>query len=196
MQTMPLGDLNVSVKKTTLEGEGVFEMTSTVTGSFVSLDQKIVVSANDLAPVFYKSSLMAGPTQVMSEITIDNGSGSGTVKGPQDSEAKEITVKLIDGAIFDDTVEYAMSLLPMEVAKKYRFPVVDTNSGDLQNVDVEVLEEASVEVPAGSFDTFKVKVITPEMEYFYYCTKDMPHLMVKHEVPAQMLSMELKSVSK
>jgi hypothetical protein len=40
-----------------------------------------------------------------------------------------------------------------------------------------------------------VKVNTPDMEYFYYCTKDMPHLMVKQEVPAQALSMELKSIS-
>lgn len=195
VQTMALGDLNINLKKATVEGEDVVEMTSSLSG-MISLDQTMVVAASDLSPVSYKSSFMAGPTQMMSELEFDNGSGSGTVKGPQDSEAKEVTVKLIKGAILDDAVELALSLLPMEMGKKYRFPVVDTNSGDLQNVDTEVLEEAQVEVPAGSYDTYKVKIKSSEGEYFYYYTKDIPHLMVKQEVPSQALSMELKSISK
>jgi predicted Zn-dependent peptidase len=195
VQTMSLGDLNVAVKKMTVEGKDVFEMSSSIAG-MITLNQTMVVSATDLSPVSYKSSFMAGPTQMMSELTFDNGGGSGTVKGPQDTEAKEVTVKLIQGAILDDAVEYAVSLLPMEVAQTFRFPVVDTKSGSLQNIDVEVLEEAAVEVPAGSFDTYKLKVKSPDAEYYYYCTKDLPHMLVKQEVPAQGLSLELKSHSK
>ncbi|MFH1754298.1 MAG: insulinase family protein, partial [Candidatus Latescibacterota bacterium] len=195
VQTMALGDLNVTIKRMKIDGKDVIEMASKI-GGMITLEQTMVVSSADLAPVSYKSSFMAGPTQMMSELAFENGSGSGTVKGPQETEPKEVSVQLIKGAIFDDAVEYALSLLPMEVAKTFRFPVVDTKSGNLQNVDVEVLEEAAVTVPAGAFDTYKLKVKTPDAEYFYYCTKDIPHMLVKQEVPAQALSLELKSFSK
>ena len=47
-------------------------------------------------------------------------------------------------------------------------------------------------MPAGSFDTYKLKIKDVEGERFIYCTKEMPHILVKQEVPAQALSIELK----
>ncbi len=79
---------------------------------------------------------------------------------------------------------------------KFRFPVVDTQSGGLQTISVEVLEEVEVETPGGKFATFKVKVNRPDGEAYLYLRKDSPHFMVKQEVPAQALTMELKSVDK
>jgi hypothetical protein len=44
--------------------------------------------------------------------------------------------------------------------------------------------------------TYKIKVKRPDGEAFFYIGKESPHLLVKNEVPAQAMTMELKSVSK
>jgi hypothetical protein len=111
-------------------------------------------------------------------------------------EPKDVTFNLVEGAILDGSVEYALGCLPLEIAATYRFPVVDSQSGSLQNIDVEVIEEAEIETPAGKFATYKVKVTGPEGESFMYLGKESPHVVVKLDNPAQMMTMELKSLTK
>ena len=48
-------------------------------------------------------------------------------------------------------------------------------------------------VAAGSFSVFKVKVKQPDGDLLMYCHKDAPHYLVKQEMPAQGLTIELKS---
>ncbi len=195
VQTMALGDLSVNLKNASREGKDVIEVSAKLAG-MINMDQKMVLSAEDLSPISYMNRFMAGPTQMSADLEFEGGKGVGTVKGPKAEEPKEITVKMIKGAILDDSVEFALAVLPLELAKKYRFPVVDTKSGTLQNVDIEVLEEIKLDVPAGAFDTYKLKFKTPDGEYFVYCKKAMPHLLIKQEVPAQAMSLELKSLVK
>ena len=49
-------------------------------------------------------------------------------------------------------------------------------------------------VPAGSFATYKVKVKSGDGEQMMYVRKNLPHVLVKQEVPAQGLNIELKSI--
>jgi hypothetical protein len=49
-------------------------------------------------------------------------------------------------------------------------------------------------VPAGSYSTYKVKVKSGDGEQIMYVQKTSPHWLVKQEVPAQGLSIELKSI--
>jgi hypothetical protein len=130
------------------------------------------------------------------ELVFTEGSCSGTVQSMDADEPKNVTFDLVDGAILDGSVEFALGCLPLDVAATFRFPVVDSQSGSLQNIDVEVLEEVEVETPAGKFATYKVKVKRPDGEAFMYLGKEVPHVVVKQEVPAQMMTMELKSVTR
>ena len=60
--------------------------------------------------------------------------------------------------------------------------------------DVQVMEETDVTTAAGSFKTYKIKVKRPEGEAFIYLAKDAPHVLVKQEVPAQAMALELKQL--
>ena len=93
-------------------------------------------------------------------------------------------------------VEFAVGSLPLGMNASYRFPVVDSEAGSVQNVDVQIMEEVEVKTPAGSFAAYKVKLKRPEGEVFLYLGKDSPHVLVKQEVPAQAMIMELKSLTK
>ena len=48
--------------------------------------------------------------------------------------------------------------------------------------------------PAGSFATYKVRVKRGDGETILYVKKELPHLMIKQEIPAQQLAIELKSL--
>ena len=53
-----------------------------------------------------------------------------------------------------------------------------------------------LEDSAGSFATYKLKVKRPDGEAFMYLSKEVPHVVIKQEIPAQMMTMELKSLTK
>ncbi len=151
---------------------------------------------SDLSPVSYTRKFQMGPRSMNAELAFTETSCSGTIQSMESPEPKEVTFELVGGTILDGAVEFALSCLPIEVDMKYRFPVVDSQSGRLHNIDAEILEEVEVETPAGKFMTYKVKVMRPDGEAFFYLQKESPHYMVKQEVPAQTMTLELKSLSK
>jgi hypothetical protein len=104
-------------------------------------------------------------------------------------------VELVKGTLVDGCVDLAISCLPLEVNKRYRFPVLDSQTGSLVNIDAEILELVSVETPAGAYETFKVRLSRPDGEQLFYIGKDAPHFLVKMEVPAQGLVSELKALN-
>jgi predicted Zn-dependent peptidase len=191
---MPLGDLNVSLKKKGDGEKGIIEVSSNMSG-MLTLNETMEFRAADLAPVSFKRKMKIGPQSMEAELAFTENSGSGVVQGMQSPEPKEVTFALVDGVILDGALEYAIGCLPLEVNKKYRFPVVDSQSGSLQNVQAQVLEVVQVETAAGSFSVYKIKIKRPEGEAFFYIGKDSPHILVKQEVPAQSMILELKSVA-
>lgn len=195
VQSMALGDMSVSLEKKGEGDEETFEVSTSLAG-MVNLDETMVVRAADLSPVSYVRKFQMGPRSMDAELAFTEGSCSGTVQSMEADEPKNVTFNLVEGAILDGSVEFALGCLPLEVAATYRFPVVDSQSGSLQNIDVEVLEEIDVETPAGNFATFKVKVKRPDGEAFMYLGKESPHTVIKQEIPAQMMTMELKSLTK
>ncbi len=193
MQTMSLGNMSVDLQK---KGDGSNEVieVSTKMAGMISLDETMVVNASNLAPVSYKSNMIMGPRTMMADLQFEGGSGSGSIKGIEDAEPKTVSIKMVGGTLLDGAVELAISVLPIEVEQTYRFPIVDTGSGNLQNLDIEIMEEVTVEVEAGSFDTFKLKVKRSEGEQIVYCTKEVPRIIVKREIPAQAVNIELKEL--
>lgn len=195
VQTMAIGDLNVSLEKKKGEGgEEIIHVTSSV-GGMITLNQDMTFRASDLAPLSFKSVFEAMGQSMKTDVAYTESKCKGTHKGARDSEAKDVDIDLIDGVILNDAVEFAVASLPLESGATWRFPTVDVESGKLQNVDVEVLEETALKTPAGDYDTFKVKVTNPEAEAFLYLSKEAPHFLVKQEVPSQSLVLELKQLS-
>ncbi|MEJ2722603.1 MAG: insulinase family protein [bacterium] len=156
VQSMPLGDMNVSLEKKS-EGEEKTIQVSTKLAGMVNLDETMTLRAADLAPVSYVRKFQMGPRSMDADLAFTANSCSGTIQSMESDEPKEVTFDLVDGTILDNSVEFALQCLPLEVAAKYRFPVVDSQAGGLQNIDVEVLEEVNVETPAGSFATYNRK---------------------------------------
>jgi hypothetical protein len=148
---------------------------------------------SEFEPLAYKFSMIAGPQQVSSELSFAEGVAKGRVEGGKEG-GKDINVTLVKGAILKNSVELLIGTLPLEAGKSFKFPVLDAQSGTLENVTIEVLGEEDLMVPAGSYATYKVKVKSGDGEQMMYFQKKSPHWLVKQEVPAQGLNIELKSL--
>ncbi|MEE9269810.1 MAG: insulinase family protein [Candidatus Krumholzibacteria bacterium] len=193
-QGMTLGDMNVTMEKKKGDGGETVVVSSSLAG-MISLDQHMEFSAKDFAPIAFKSSMQMGPRSMGSEFAFTAGAVSGTVQGGESPEPKEIAFELVDGTIMDGALEYAIGCLPLKVNQSYRFPVLDSQTGSLQNVKAMILEMVEVETAAGTFTTYKVKVQRASGDAYLYLGKDAPHVLVKQEVPSQGLSYELKSLA-
>jgi len=80
------------------------------------------------------------------------------------------------------------------VGKTFQFPVLDGQSGALESARIEVLGQEDLMVPAGSYSAYKVKVKLTEGDSIHYCRVEAPHILIKQEMPAQGLSIELKAL--
>ncbi|RPH58023.1 MAG: DUF3108 domain-containing protein, partial [Acidobacteria bacterium] len=186
-QEMNLGDMNLSLTKSKSE----FASTQTITGMItLNEEQKF---GSEFEPLAYKFSMAAGPQQMSSELSFTDGVAKGRVEGGKDGP-KDVNTTLVKGAILKSAVDFLIGTLPLETGKTFKFPVLDPQSGSLENITIEVVGEEDLMVPAGSYATYKVRVKSADGEQMMYVQKASPHLMVKQEVPAQGLNIELKSV--
>jgi predicted Zn-dependent peptidase len=188
VQEMNLGDLAVTVKRT---GDEKIESTSEITG-MISMNETLTVGAGNLEPMGYDFKMAAGPQQISVNYTFDGGSAKGKIEGMPEGP-KDVDLPLVAGTLLDGSLDLVITTLPLEVGKTFQFPFLDSQSGSLQSYKIEVLGEEELMVSAGSFSVFKVKVKQPDGDIVMYCHKEAPHYLVKQEMPAQGLTIELKS---
>ncbi len=186
-QEMNLGDMNVSLTK----GGSEFASTSTITG-MITMNEEMKFGS-EFEPLAYKFSMAAGPQQMSSEMSFTDGVAKGRVEGGKEG-GKDVDLPLVKGAILKSSVDFLISTLPLETGKTFKFPVLDAQSGGLENVTIEVLGEEDLMVPAGSFSTYKIKIKSGDGEQVMYVQKTAPRYLVKQEVPSQGLNIELKSM--
>jgi zinc protease len=188
---MSLGDLNMNIERVKGGGGDIIRVSSAMSG-FLSIDETIEFRCDNVRPTMFDSKLVVQGQVMETHLTFDGLKVTGTIKSMESPEPKEIDKEMIESMILDNEIEFVLSTLDLEVGQKYRFPVMEGSSGTFTNTHVEVIEEMNVSVPAGDFTVFKVKIKTGENLGILYCTKDSPHMMVKHEIPAQGLTIELK----
>lgn len=187
VQEMNLGVMNVSVKRT---GETI-ESSSVITG-MISMTEAVTVGAGNFEPLLYDFSMAAGPQQMKVVYKIEDGTATGKIEGMPDG-SKDVALDLVGGTLIDGALDLVLAVLPLEVGEYFKFPFLDSQSGSLQNYKIEVLGEEELMVPAGSFSVYKVEVNQPDGTLIMYVRTEAPHYLVKQEMPAQGLTIELKS---
>ncbi|MCH7548014.1 MAG: hypothetical protein IH969_00500 [Candidatus Krumholzibacteriota bacterium] len=123
-----------------------------------------------------------------------DGTATGHIIGGPDGESKDVTVELVEGCVVSGALEFVIATLPLGETRSYKFPSLDTQSGKMENVRITVEGEEDLLVPAGTFATYKVRVKRAEGVQILYVRKELPHVIIKQEIPAQQLRIELKSL--
>jgi len=184
---MELGDMNVDFKR---KGDQ-FEAQAAIDG-MIKLDESTAFG-NSFEPMGYSFHMNAGPQVMKAEYMFEGNKAMGSVEGGPGGP-KEYEVEMVQGTVMAGAIEYVIATLPLGETKEYRFPVLDAQSGAMENYRIEVVGEEDILVPAGSFATYKVKIKRSEGDLLMYCMKDAPHVVVMQEIPSQQLKFELKNV--
>jgi predicted Zn-dependent peptidase len=190
MQEMNLGDLTTTVKR---EGDDQISSSSSISG-MISMTENVTVGSGNLEPMAYDFSMAAGPQQMSVVYSFDGMKATGKIEGGPEGP-KDVDVDLVGGTLSDGAMDLVLASLPLEVGASYKFPFLNSQEGSVQNYKIEVLAEEELMVAAGSFAVYKVRVKRPDGDTVMYCRKEAPHVLIKQEMPAQGLTIELKSQS-
>lgn len=161
------------------QGETVLRVTDTVEGP-MSGEDLYVLQADSLRPVSRHAE--QGPA------TIEIDYGSREVTGTMTVPGREIPVELqLEAPVFGDSSALDTAITALPLAEGYRTTVRSVEIGVQQRVrvwSVEVESVESVEVPAGSFETFRVALEPLDGEpggSTLWITEETPRRVVKAE---------------
>ena len=115
------------------------------------------------------------------------GQGLDPQQGPQD-----VDVEVNPGTAFEGQVDLAMAVTDFEDAGEMTLSVL-TSAGAVQPMTLTVAGEETVEVPAGTFETYRLD-LSGQQPQTVWVTKADPHIVVKREVVGQPASIVLTSM--
>jgi hypothetical protein len=92
--------------------------------------------------------------------------------------------------------EYALAASVLEEGMRIQIPYLDVTSGGAITIEARVTGRETVEVPAGTFDTWRVEVTSPQGTLTLFLLADAPHILVRQDFPPdQPISLELTEIS-
>lgn len=162
------------------------------------------VVTRDLAPVSVTMSGQFGPVSTGRDLQYADGRVTGTAtivagptgdgqQGPPETEDVEVDTTLVEGTL-DDNMDVATVLsAPLDEGREFRVPVYSP-SGGVSQLTARVAGRETVEVAAGSYDTWVVEIDRAQQPATLYVTAEAPRMLVKLEFADQPVSQELRSV--
>lgn len=152
--------------------------------------QGVRVRAADLGFVSSTMAISAQGESMGGEIVASGGRLVGTLSSP--AGEMPVDMEAPPDVMVSDMLELAVWVADLEVGSRIEVPVANIQSGGIENVVLEVLEQTEVTVPAGTFDVFRVSVTGSESQMLWVRV-EFPHIVVRLEPGSQPVVLELTS---
>ncbi|HEX6587939.1 MAG TPA: pitrilysin family protein [Longimicrobiales bacterium] len=146
-----------------------------------------VAFTNDLTPVSASATSPAGSLQLAN----DGGHVTGTV-AQQGQEPRQVDMTVPAGTLFPGMSDYAVELTDIASTPRFTLPVV-TEEGALGQIEVRVAGEETIEVPAGSFETYHLEQTTTNGTINAWVRKQAPHVLIQQDLPGAPVLIQLTS---
>jgi hypothetical protein len=169
---LPIGESVFSINKTP---QGNYEMkTSGLENTMVLVDQKT------LQPIkaTRKFDMKGKEYTISSEFQ----EGKVNVKAELPTGTQNATVELTEPVYHNDALLLSLMAMELEPGAHIKFTHYNPSNSQTANYDITVLNEETVNVPAGEFQTYKLKLDYSDglsVHYAWY-QKDTPHKMIKY----------------
>jgi hypothetical protein len=114
------------------------------------------------------------------DVTVADGRATGSATTPA-SQMKSVTVDtdVPPGIIDDNGLTALIPALPWSADASWSFPVLSSGDGTVKTYSLKVTGTESVEVPAGTFETYKVLMSGGQQPITMYISTAAPHQLVK-----------------
>lgn len=160
-------------------------------GGMTSLRQEVAFAAADLRPLFSKTEQQVGSNTISVDLRVEGDEVVGTVSLPG-SEPRDVSIDVVSGLLLPGMDDYAIMVLDLAPGASFTLPVVNAQGGTLTNLEIKVVGEGEVTVPAGEFEVYELEVTSAAGSMKLYATKAAPHIVVKQEPAGQPVTIELK----
>jgi hypothetical protein len=192
-QGNPLGQATYRLER---DGEDWVSTQTLASALAGNQETELRFGAEDFAPVSLRQSQAAGGMEIAVQIDVMDGRFVGTASLPAAMGGpREVDVPAGD-ALLPGMDEYAMAASVLEQGMRIQIPYLDVTSGGAVTVEARVTGRETVEVPAGTFDTWRVEVTSPQGTLTLFLSADAPHILIRQDFPpGQPISLELTGLS-
>jgi len=150
--------------------------------------------ATDLAPVSMRQSQSAGAMQMSSALTVAGGRVTGTASFPAAMGGDRTIDEDAEGLLLPGMDQFALAVSDLSEGAVIRIPYLDVSQARRTVLEAKVIGRQTIEVPAGSFDTWKVEVMAGAQPLVLYLSADSPHMLVRQDFAGQPVSLELSGI--
>lgn len=181
-----------------LEREGdVWVSTQTLVSAMAgNQETELRFGATDFAPVSLRQSQSAAGMDISVSIDVVDGRFVGTANLPAAMGGTREVDAPMGQMLLPGMDEYAMATADLEEGTRLGIPYLDLTTGEPVLIEARVTGKETIEVPAGTFDTWRVEVTSPQGMLTLFLRADAPHILVRQEFPpGQPISLELTDVS-
>ena len=155
----------------------------------------LVFDATDFTPRSLRQNPLAAGLGVEVDLAVVEGRIVGQANLPAPLGGARDVNHPLNGLLFPGMDEFAMAASELAEGVRFRIPYLDVVQGQAIMLDVRVIGREQVEVPAGSFDTWKVEVGTAQGTLTLFLRAEGPHVLVKQLFPGQPVTLELTGIS-
>lgn len=186
-QGQPMGESRDDLVTEEEEGRRVMRATSELQGT-IPVKQTAVFDAGTFQPIRFT---MEGGRVASITMTVSDGRVTGTAVAQQGG-TREVDMAAPPGLILSGMEAWAIAAIDLASTTSFSLPVLGPN-GAVQPMQVEVTGEEALDTPAGSFDCY-VLSYSGGQSGTMYVRKDAPHVMIRNELDAPPLVLELKEI--
>lgn len=167
--------------------------------AFVAVNEQVLPSIRITQTTTFEPATFAPQSLVSSigpmgefTLTVEGGRATGRGIDMQTGQPQDIDVEIGPGTVLDGMVEVAMAVNDYEAVPEFTLRVVGA-TGEVQATSVRVDGTETVEVPAGTFDTYRIE-IGGQQPMTAWVTRSAPHVVVKRELVQPPLELVLTSM--
>lgn len=177
------------------EADGVWTSSSVLTSPAGSQESLVRFSARDFAPLGLEQELSQGPAEIRADVRVEAGRLTGNVELPEQlGGSREYDQELGPGVLLPGMEELALSVADLEEGARFSIPYIDLTRGEQITLDARVMRRETIEVAAGSFDTWVVELSGGDTPLTLYLRVEAPHVLIRQEFQGQPVRLDLTSL--
>lgn len=194
-----LGTLRVSYART---GDGGLRVREEVSGSLGNETTTYVMSS-DVRPLSARREGRLARASALLDLTYRDGAVSGVAtvrtdsarpgQRAEDTRRVEVDRELPPGVLDSNMLVAGLLASPLAPGDTLRYPIFRPGRGVVE-ARALVAGADSVEVPAGSFDTYRVQLATDQGDFVLWVTREAPRTLVRQVFAARPVEVLLRSV--
>ncbi len=177
------------------EADGIWTSSSVLTSPAGSQESLVRFSAEDFAPLGLEQELSQGPADIRANVRVEAGRLMGDVQLPEQlGGPREYDQELAPGVLLPGMEELVLSVADLEDGARFSIPYIDLTRGEQVTLEARVTGRESIQVSAGSFETWVVELSGGDTPLTLYLRVDAPHVMIRQEFQGQPVRLDLTSL--